>query len=84
MEPVLRDGDIVLADPRRAPRVGDVVVCRHPHETELVVVKRVAAITDAGLVLHGDAPHASTDSRSYGPVPHELLLGVVTCRHSRP
>lgn len=82
MEPALCDGDIVLADPTRTPVVGDVVVCRHPFDRELIVVKRVAALTDEGLVLRGDAPEQSTDSRSYGTVSRELLLGVVTARHS--
>ncbi len=80
MVPTLADGDFVLADPGRSPGVGDVVVARHPREPELIVVKRVAELAPEGLVLVGDAREASTDSRQWGPVALEGVLGVVTSR----
>jgi signal peptidase I len=78
MEPALTDGDTVLVDPRGAPAVGDIVIARHPSQ-DTTVAKRVDHITDAGAVfLKGDGT-VSTDSRDYGPLPPDRVLGVVRC-----
>ncbi len=82
MLPTLEPGAIVLVDPRRSPQVGDVVVARHPFERDTVLVKRVEGMTPHALDLRGDAPEESTDSRSYGALPRDRLLGVVTAAHS--
>ena len=45
-----------------------------------MLVKRIGAVLEDGVVLHGDNPRASTDSRSFGPVPSSAVLGrVVRC-----
>jgi hypothetical protein len=45
------------------------------------MVKRVAAVTSGGrCFLAGDNPEESTDSRAFGAVPPELLLGRVVLR----
>ena len=80
MRPTLEPGDYVLADPRAEASVGDVVVARHPWRSDAILIKRVAAIEDGALDLRGDAPHASTDSRTIGRVPVARLLGRVTTR----
>ena len=78
MEPALPAGTTVLVDPRAVARVGDVVVARHP-EQALVVIKRLEQLLpDGRLFLRGDGP-VSTDSRDYGPLPSDALLGVVRC-----
>lgn len=89
MEPTLLAGDWLLVDPaayrRRPPTVGDIVVARDPREPERLLVKRVAALVEAGAVeLAGDTPGASTDSRTFGPVPREALLGRVWARYWPP
>ncbi len=80
MVPTLLDGDQVLIDPIAAPHVGDLVVVHHPDESRSVVlIKRVVAIGAAGsLELRSDDPEAGTDSRSFGPVGADRLIGVVT------
>jgi len=84
MTPTLADGDTVLIDPRGRPAVGAVVVARHPYRSDVTVVKRVAAITEAGkLHLSGDNPAESTDSAHYGALPPERLLGVVVAKLPR-
>jgi nickel-type superoxide dismutase maturation protease len=80
MGPTLHSGDWLLVDPdafsRRAPTGGDLVVVPHPRRPERLIVKRVATVAPSGgLVLLGDAPEASTDSRSWGPVPPTAVIG---------
>jgi nickel-type superoxide dismutase maturation protease len=78
MEPVLWAGDVVVVDTHASAKVGDVVLCRHPFQSDVEVVKRVHAIDgDGALSLRGDNPDRSTDSRSHGAVPAAHLRGVV-------
>lgn len=84
MLPHLRPGQEVLTLPRRwdgrALQPGDVVVLIHPHQPDTPIIKRVAQILpDGRLVLLGDNPAASTDSRTFGPIPPHQILGRVTC-----
>jgi signal peptidase I len=100
MAPGLHHGDWLLVDPTPArwPRRGTLVVVREP-DTYLVVVKRVAArpgdrirrsgepptplgATEAWLA--SDAPDGAIDSRRYGPVDLERLLGRVAWRYGPP
>ena len=81
MEPVLRPGDEVLIDTRTKPRVGDIVVARHPFRTDVQVIKRIVGFDAAGRAeLRGDNPQASSDSRTLGAFGPELLLGRVSSR----
>ena len=87
MAPTLHDGDWLLV--RRASgariRAGDVVVARRPDRPGLLLVKRAVRRDGAGWWLLGDAPDASDDSRLFGVVPDELVLGRVLARyHPRP
>lgn len=79
MQPSLPDGSTVLVKPGASPNVGDVVLVRHPADSTLRILKRVDHMTSDGrFFLVGDAG-ASTDSRDFGPVPPERILGKVTC-----
>jgi nickel-type superoxide dismutase maturation protease len=79
MEPTLAPGDRLLVLRARGLHAGDVVAVRDPRGHR-VLVKRVGAILDDEIVLRGDNPSASTDSRSFGPVPVSAVLGrVVRC-----
>jgi nickel-type superoxide dismutase maturation protease len=85
MLPALRPGDEVLIDPgayRRVPvQPGDLVVARHPYRTDVQLVKRVGSVLDDGrCALEGDNPSESTDSRSFGAVAPERIVGRVTSR----
>jgi nickel-type superoxide dismutase maturation protease len=87
MMPLLKPGDEVLIDPNAyrtaTPRPGDIVVAQHPYYPDLQLVKRIAKMTDDGCYyLEGDNPTASTDSRSFGPIPPQQIVGQVTCRFS--
>ena len=85
MVPLLQPGDEVLIDPRAylrdSPSPGDIVVARHPYRTDLRVVKRVASVLENGnCELEGDNRSESTDSRYFGPIPPQRILGRVTSR----
>lgn len=75
MEPALRNGDWWLV--RRGGRVrpGDVIAFRHPHRPEALLVKRVSHAEADGWWVLGDRVDASEDSRRFGAVPHDALVG---------
>ena len=79
MVPTLTAGEFVLVDPRRRPAVGRLAVADHPNRPDLLVVKRVQSITDDGrYVLASDNPAAGTDSRTWGPLEPQAIVGTVT------
>ncbi len=82
MEPTLAPGDRLLVARTRVLRAGDVVAVRDPRDPRRVLVKRIGAVLEDGMVLHGDNPGASTDSRSFGPVPSSAVLGRVVRRYA--
>ncbi len=93
MTPTLMSGAVVMLDPRayrsRIPQEDEIVVTRHPRRAELQIVKRVAAVIEictessapgTGLILASDNAAAGADSRAFGPVALDLVLGkVVSC-----
>ncbi|MGP8074104.1 MAG: S26 family signal peptidase [Thermoplasmata archaeon] len=97
MLPALRPGDRLLVDPTyyrgRRPARGDVVVLRDPERPGRLLVKRVGAtegepdpsgapVPSGTLYLIGDDPARSRDSRSFGPVPLNGLVGRVWFRYA--
>ena len=89
MTPTLQPGAVVMMNPHayrmRNPREDEIIAARHPRQAGLRIVKRVAAVVenDEGvvrLVLSSDNTAASADSRAFGPVAVELVLGRVTSR----
>jgi nickel-type superoxide dismutase maturation protease len=84
MRPTLEPGDRLLLVRRRTYRPGVVVAVADPRDGRLIV-KRVAAVTaDGRLVVAGDDPSASTDSRTFGPVPRSLVRGQAVHRYAPP
>lgn len=83
MRPALEPGDRLLAvrtAGRVAVRPGQVVVVRDPRLPARLVVKRAAAAGAGGVVVLGDNPEASTDSRAFGPV--ERVWGLAVYRYA--
>lgn len=84
MAPTLRDGDRLIVRVGRAPAVGDLVVFRArdvvPASDLTWMVKRVHRVDpDGAVTVRGDNTH-SQDSRHFGAVPPEAVLGVVRGR----
>ena len=96
MAPALASGDWLLLDPTcdSWPRRGSIVVFREP-DTGILAIKRVAArpgdrVRITAGILHlgpdevwllGDNAAVSLDSRRYGPVPLESLVGRAWFRY---
>lgn len=85
MMPALRPGDRLVAVRGLPIRGGDLVAVTDPRLPARLLVKRVASV-GAGrhLEVVGDNPPASTDSRTFGPVPPALVTGRVVWRYWPP
>ena len=81
MQPALLPGDRLLVVGFLKARPGDVVAVVDPRDDGRTMVKRVATVDSAGVTVLGDNPEASTDSRTFGPVPSHLLVGRVVYRY---
>ena len=92
MEPAIQNGSVIVVSRLRyglrlpwqqnylvrwgRPSAGEVVVFYTPSGE--LAVKRCAALTENGFFLaEGDNVHASYDSRSYGPVSLDNIIGKV-------
>jgi len=89
MDPTFQAGDrlVVLSrpvGPPAWPTVGSMVAVADPRDAGRILVKRVASVDrSAGtLEVRGDNPAASTDSRTFGPVPRASVVGRVVYRYT--
>jgi signal peptidase I len=85
MRPTLEPGDYVLVNRwayrTRSPSPGDLVVVEDPEVPTRFLVKRVSETFGAREVrLMGDNETASRDSRTFGPVALERIVGKVWLR----
>ncbi|MGI8759451.1 MAG: S26 family signal peptidase [Acidimicrobiales bacterium] len=85
MTPLLHPGDRLVAVRGLRSRVGDVVAAPDPRRRSRLLVKRAVAVApDGSIVLAGDNPAASTDSRAFGPAPARSVIGRVVWRYWPP
>ncbi len=65
---------------------GAVVAVPDPREPSRLLVKRVATVDrrSGTIEVHGDDPSASTDSRTFGPVPAPSVVGRAVYRYGPP
>lgn len=81
MAPLLQPGDEVLVNPYAVvPLAGDLVVALHPNHPHLPIIKWIVYGQGGHYFLKGINAAASTDSREFGLVPQDHLLGQVVCR----
>ncbi|MGD8373579.1 MAG: S26 family signal peptidase [Candidatus Woesebacteria bacterium] len=74
MLPSFKPGRLVLALRCKNPKIGDVVIAKI---NEREVIKRVFSYNKSGYFLLGDNILHSTDSRKYGFVPANKIIGRV-------
>jgi len=78
MAPTLLEGDWALAFTPRRFAPGDVVILEHPQRPGFELVKRLVRVVGPGEYwVEGDSPDASTDSRTFGPVPRMAVKAKV-------
>lgn len=86
MEPALHPGDLVWVEPFQrsdeGPHSGEIVVARPGRLHGTPVIKRLAEIVRERneFILRGDNPADSTDSRTFGPVTRQELVGRIRLR----
>ncbi|MET9360609.1 nickel-type superoxide dismutase maturation protease [Streptomyces sp. NPDC006632] len=81
MVPTLLHGDQLLVHYGAELRAGDVAVLRHPLQQDLLIVKRLMERRESGWWVLGDnGADEVVDSRAFGAVPVELVLGRVRGR----
>lgn len=77
MNPTFKSGDSVLVNRFsyffNKPKIGDLVVLKR----EKYIIKRIARIKDNRVFIVGDNKSESTDSRSFGWLNKELIIGKV-------
>ncbi len=90
MTPAYRPGERVVVSRLiyrfRSPAAGDVVVLRDPERPDRYLIKRIDAALDDGPGPHrfevrGDNAAESRDSRSFGPVRRDQIVGKVWFRY---
>lgn len=81
MAPELEAGDRLVVWRTTALRPGDIVAAFNPRQPTALIVKRLALLGPEGAVLLGDNVEQSTDSRHFGPVPTDLLVGRAAYRY---
>jgi len=86
MTPELSPGERVVVNKAaywfRKPKAGDLVVLRDPTQRERLLIKRIdRPVGEGAWLVLGANEQASTDSRHFGPVGRELLVGKVWFRY---
>ena len=84
MLPTLQPNDDILVVPVTRMMTlspGDVVLCVHPFRPGLRMVKRVSeTFYDGGCYVLSDNAAEGNDSRSFGVLGREQIVGLVTSR----
>lgn len=80
MIPSYAPGEVVLVKYGAQFTVGDVVLIKFTHRTD---IKRVKEILGSRVFVQGDHEAVSIDSRNYGPVKNDMIIGKVIYRLPR-
>lgn len=83
MLPTYRSGDWLLVRRTKRVAVGDVIVAPDPRDGRRLLVKRITHAAPGGWVIEGDHPDRSTDSRAFGPISCDAVIGSVLFRYHR-
>ena len=81
MVPRLKAGDLIFLQKTQKLKVGQIAIAQRPDRPNLLVIKRVKAVTKNGYWLEGDNQSESDDSRIFGEVDKNLILGKFIFRY---
>lgn len=85
MKPFCQEGDFVLVNRMSylfsRPKIGQLVVLKDPRDFSRHIVKRIAVVKDSLLWVEGDNKEKSTDSRHFGWVGRNMILGQAKVIH---
>ena len=83
MSPTFKEGDKVFYKKyliyKSNLKVGQVVIFRHPIQ-ERIQIKRIKQIKENCIEVIGDNSKYSNDSKSFGFVQNEKIIGIVTSK----
>ena len=80
MEPSIKEGDYLIVNRWYGRlKVGDIVVLRHPAK-KIAIVKRISTISSNSIYVIGDNSAFSEDSRKFGGLSRERIVGKVLLR----
>ncbi|MBU2101320.1 hypothetical protein KKH05_01205 [Patescibacteria group bacterium] len=82
MKPAYPAGSKVFVSSLFKPRVGDVVVLRDPRD-ERLVLKRIKSFERRRYFVEGDNIEKSTDSRHFGEIEKESIMGKVMFKYPK-
>ena len=81
MESTISEGDLVIykkINPKKLDlEVGDIVIASHPQIKNKLIIKRIHQIYQNKFILRGDNTLSSTDSRDWGLIKLDLIIGKV-------
>lgn len=83
MAPTLSEGDYVFLLKTKAAKDDDIVVARKPGSDKMII-KRVLSHENDDFFVIGDNHKASTDSRSFGPISRQEIIGRVILTLRKP
>ena len=81
MERTLKEGDLVTYKKLNLKNIdleiGDIVVASHPNTKNKLIIKMIHKIYQNKFDLRGDNSFSSTDSRDFGLIELNLIIGKV-------
>lgn len=80
MEPTLREGAILVIKKTKRVKLQDMIALYSPQD-QRIIIKRLVRITESGYFVKGDNGDGSTDSRHFGAVKKEDIIGRVVAVH---
>jgi nickel-type superoxide dismutase maturation protease len=90
MSPTFHDGDWLLFRPYTGVSaevlrslVGKVVVIERESYPGILFIKRIVRVDQSGIWVEGDNSQASSDSRQWGALSPEEIIGRVLVRYKR-
>ena len=76
MSPCLKEGDILIVKKTKKVKIRDIIALTNPQD-QRTIVKRIIKIEDHKFFVQGDNESASTDSRDFGLIERDNIIGKI-------